>query len=150
MKACPVCHAISFDDGDVCYGCMYRFGSEVAREHSGDEPAWEPDEGLRANEDVRGEDVRIILELPRCASQGPLSKEVMTCEDDLDKERSAPMCARSDERKLCLLSISILPGCEGDEKRSGTGEAGGDRPEVLNAGDAPTVSQSQAPEGIRS
>ena len=25
MKACPVCHAIAFDDAIVCYGCLHRF-----------------------------------------------------------------------------------------------------------------------------
>ena len=25
MKDCPHCGAITFDDMDVCYGCMYRF-----------------------------------------------------------------------------------------------------------------------------
>ncbi|WP_165172007.1 hypothetical protein [Adlercreutzia sp. ZJ242] len=27
MKTCPVCKTTLFDDMDVCYGCMYRFGS---------------------------------------------------------------------------------------------------------------------------
>ncbi|MEA5019883.1 MAG: hypothetical protein VB027_05900 [Gordonibacter sp.] len=25
MKACPVCHARTFDDAEICYGCMYRY-----------------------------------------------------------------------------------------------------------------------------
>lgn len=26
MKTCPVCHARCFEDMDVCYGCLHRFG----------------------------------------------------------------------------------------------------------------------------
>lgn len=26
MKTCPICHATCFDDMDVCYGCLHRFG----------------------------------------------------------------------------------------------------------------------------
>lgn len=29
MKQCPVCKSQCFDDMDVCYGCMHRFGEEV-------------------------------------------------------------------------------------------------------------------------
>ena len=32
MKTCPVCRTMLFDDMDTCYGCMYRFGSNVALE----------------------------------------------------------------------------------------------------------------------
>ncbi len=28
MKTCPVCKTMLFDDMEVCYGCMYRFGSK--------------------------------------------------------------------------------------------------------------------------
>ncbi len=28
MKTCPVCSATTFDDMEVCYGCLHRFGSE--------------------------------------------------------------------------------------------------------------------------
>lgn len=28
MKTCPVCHASTFDDAKVCYGCMHRFGED--------------------------------------------------------------------------------------------------------------------------
>lgn len=30
MKICPVCGATVFDDMDVCYGCMNRFGEDSA------------------------------------------------------------------------------------------------------------------------
>lgn len=30
MKICPVCGATVFDDMDVCYGCMHRFGEDSA------------------------------------------------------------------------------------------------------------------------
>lgn len=32
MKTCPVCHTTLFEDMEVCYGCLYRFGSEPALE----------------------------------------------------------------------------------------------------------------------
>lgn len=25
MKTCPICHAVAFDDAEVCYGCLHRF-----------------------------------------------------------------------------------------------------------------------------
>ena len=28
MKTCPVCKERSFDDAEVCYGCLHRFGRE--------------------------------------------------------------------------------------------------------------------------
>lgn len=40
MKICPVCGATVFDDMDVCYGCMHRFGEDSATDandaHLGD------------------------------------------------------------------------------------------------------------------
>lgn len=29
MKTCPVCGAGAFDDAEVCYGCLYRYGQEA-------------------------------------------------------------------------------------------------------------------------
>ncbi|MEG1166655.1 MAG: hypothetical protein RSD93_01200, partial [Gordonibacter sp.] len=29
MKTCPVCHARTFDDAEVCYGCMHRYEGEA-------------------------------------------------------------------------------------------------------------------------
>ena len=30
MRICPVCHARAFDDAEICYGCMHRFGVKDA------------------------------------------------------------------------------------------------------------------------
>ena len=30
MKECPVCSAVTFDDMDICYGCLHRFGGADA------------------------------------------------------------------------------------------------------------------------
>lgn len=30
MKTCPVCQAGTFDDAQVCYGCLYRFTTDGA------------------------------------------------------------------------------------------------------------------------
>ena len=30
MRICPVCHARAFDDAEICYGCMHRFGIKDA------------------------------------------------------------------------------------------------------------------------
>lgn len=32
LKICPTCKTFVFEDMDTCYGCMYRFGSDLARE----------------------------------------------------------------------------------------------------------------------
>ena len=29
MKICPVCRAAAFDDAEICFGCMHRFGDEA-------------------------------------------------------------------------------------------------------------------------
>ena len=34
LKLCPTCKTSVFEDMDVCYGCMYRFGSDPAREEA--------------------------------------------------------------------------------------------------------------------
>ena len=45
MKTCPVCKARTFDDAEVCYGCMHRFGS-TPTEVLADAGGWEPEEGV--------------------------------------------------------------------------------------------------------
>lgn len=30
MKTCPICGARAFDDAEVCFGCLYRYGEEPA------------------------------------------------------------------------------------------------------------------------
>lgn len=34
MKTCPVCQARSFDDAEVCYGCLHRFSETEAPDPS--------------------------------------------------------------------------------------------------------------------
>ncbi len=34
MKMCPVCKAVSFDDADICYGCLHRF-DKASGKHKG-------------------------------------------------------------------------------------------------------------------
>lgn len=199
MKACPVCHALSFDDGDVCYGCMHRFNSEPIRDYPADELIWEPDEGMRSNEAACGETVRIVgdidrpedglqdrnhrktpapstnrvlssdeisnrvtgfpvpldgagwivrFELPGRVPKGRSSKEMMACKDGPAGEKTSSMCPCSDERKMCSFSISILPACEADEKRSGTCETGEDRPVITNVDDASRTIRSRMSERL--
>ena len=31
MKTCPTCGARAFDDAEVCFGCLHRYGDEPAR-----------------------------------------------------------------------------------------------------------------------
>lgn len=31
MKTCPTCGARAFDDAEVCYGCLHRYGEDPAR-----------------------------------------------------------------------------------------------------------------------
>lgn len=38
MKTCPTCGARAFDDAEVCFGCLHRYGDEPARP-SGAAPA---------------------------------------------------------------------------------------------------------------
>ncbi len=54
MKTCPICKTTLFEDMEVCFGCMYRFGSrpdlEAAEEASdkGAEKHGDPSEGEAA------------------------------------------------------------------------------------------------------
>lgn len=49
MKACPVCHARTFDDAEVCYGCMHRYEDVgVCSKVAVGNVVWEPDEGVPA------------------------------------------------------------------------------------------------------
>lgn len=32
MKTCPTCGARAFDDAEVCFGCLHRYGDEPARQ----------------------------------------------------------------------------------------------------------------------
>ena len=34
LKRCPTCRTWVFEDMDICYACMYRFGSDLAREEA--------------------------------------------------------------------------------------------------------------------
>ena len=36
MKSCPVCGAVTFDDAEVCYGCLHRFGGGASGDVSTD------------------------------------------------------------------------------------------------------------------
>ena len=56
MKTCPVCKARCFDDMDICYGCMYRFG-EGSREYP---EAVSRDEGEAAIRDGRAHPARTV------------------------------------------------------------------------------------------
>lgn len=48
MKACPICRAMTFDDAEVCYGCMHRFAEKAGYGGVFEEGTnWEPDEGVR-------------------------------------------------------------------------------------------------------
>lgn len=37
MKRCPVCKTMVFDDMEICYGCMYHFGSDELLERKASE-----------------------------------------------------------------------------------------------------------------
>lgn len=52
MKRCPQCGSLVFDDLNICYDCMYRFGGSetsatAAAEHHGGEPEPDDEVGLR-------------------------------------------------------------------------------------------------------
>lgn len=29
MKTCPICNAVTFDDADICFGCLHRYSDDV-------------------------------------------------------------------------------------------------------------------------
>lgn len=48
MKMCPVCRARTFDDAEVCYGCLHRFADEkMPGGEAASEAEWEPDDAVR-------------------------------------------------------------------------------------------------------
>lgn len=46
MIQCPICKSLCFDDMDVCYGCMHRFGADPGAEGfmASGLPDFEPEE----------------------------------------------------------------------------------------------------------
>ncbi len=34
MKSCPICHMRSFDDMELCYGCLHRFTTNTEPQHT--------------------------------------------------------------------------------------------------------------------
>ena len=42
MKTCPTCGARAFDDAEVCFGCLHRYGEEPVRPNVADDAvvAW--------------------------------------------------------------------------------------------------------------
>ncbi|OUO92123.1 hypothetical protein B5F40_01985 [Gordonibacter sp. An230] len=83
MKVCPVCHARAFDDAEVCFGCLHRFGasepgqsSEKAREKGPSNAearfAWAvPDGSLSGARSVEGSAARPSPSM--CAASPPTS-----------------------------------------------------------------------------
>lgn len=53
MKECPVCKAGSFDDAEVCYGCLHRFGSGQGMQVTSRNPVSEPPSGAAVSFDGR-------------------------------------------------------------------------------------------------
>lgn len=45
MKRCPVCAATTFDDAEVCYGCLYRFEAQEKGDFSDSEVVSLPRQG---------------------------------------------------------------------------------------------------------
>ena len=56
LKRCPTCKTLVFADMDVCYECMYRFGSDPERERAAQQmpsSSEAPTNPERSKEDVR-------------------------------------------------------------------------------------------------
>ncbi len=48
MKVCPVCKTTLFEDMEVCYGCMYHFGSDPELEKRMEDEARDVCQGTEA------------------------------------------------------------------------------------------------------
>ena len=55
MKVCPVCKSLSFDDAEVCYGCLHQFAAEDASSKRGD------DASLHAPRQVHPKEEQTVL-----------------------------------------------------------------------------------------
>lgn len=47
MKTCPVCQARTFEDAEVCYGCLHRFDGSGRDAAVAEEAAWEPADAVQ-------------------------------------------------------------------------------------------------------
>lgn len=83
MKVCPTCKARAFDDADICYGCMYRFGSEPTREVQPQsvvaQAVENPSAVTRATEDVSR-----VIEMPRSEMSPQSAKATPTEKIDMN------------------------------------------------------------------
>lgn len=62
LKRCPTCKTLVFADMDVCYECMYRFGSDPERERAAQQmpsSSEAPPNSGRSGEGVR--EVRAVM-----------------------------------------------------------------------------------------
>ncbi len=115
MKVCPICRALAFDDAEVCYGCMHRFGGGSVRASLlSSEETWEPDEGIRlltperegfwkksgssrtSDADSRGMSARLQLSEKRARSRPPTRREM--AEAALSSSAASSSLAEEKER----------------------------------------------------
>lgn len=52
MKTCPVCRARTFEDAEMCYGCLHRFDGGGRAAAVAEETAWEPADAVQRTASV--------------------------------------------------------------------------------------------------
>ena len=119
MKVCPTCKARAFDDADICYGCMYRFGSEPARE------VQPQSEVMRAAEKpqvttVATEDARRVIKMPQSEMVSQPAKAATTGKIDMN---AVAIPVHTETPTPFVIQIQVLVDSEG-----GVEMVSGDRP----------------------
>lgn len=77
LKLCPTCKTSVFEDMDICYGCMYRFGSDPAREEA-------------VKREIEGSDFpEDVLEGEGCGNAGWASDDSQIWPPPIERQRDA-------------------------------------------------------------
>lgn len=87
MKVCPVCQTTLFEDMEVCYGCLYHFGSEPALEKAANELA---DDRRPQNADFRRWAVRLEVRSQSDPDQVWVAELIPPYEDGGSADMAAP------------------------------------------------------------
>ncbi len=99
MKTCPVCRARTFEDAEVCYGCLHRFDGGGRAAAVAEETAWEP-----------AEVVQRAASVPPSAQAQLRCRQMCRCNPGCRQARGRnPTCRQFRARGLRCRRAMLLP-----------------------------------------
>lgn len=122
MIQCPICKSLCFDDMDVCYGCMHRFGADSSVEGfmASGLPDFEPEEPKESDksivQDENASASRLVAPIGNPRVELVISIQPVVVYDRCRREGQgeardyAPSEDGVDAREIALEAESILVG----------------------------------------